>query len=164
MNFSFWRVARIQYSFFLRLSAYAFHCSSYSTYNNNSKRIGNNNNKMTSIANKNAHSAVSVPLKSSDMSVIKNRSNMNELEAETIEVVPELPFNDSEDDFSEYSDENETTVYKGQPFGLNDMDDDEEPFDEYGNKSAFVRVQFSSEWRTCKFDFNRCGLSALIIF
>lgn len=89
---------------------------------------------------------------------------MNELEAETIEVVPELPFNDSEDDFSEYSDENEATVYKGQPFGLNDMDDDEEPFDEYGNKSAFVRVQFSSEWRTCKFDFNRCGLSALIIF
>lgn len=68
---------------------------------------------------------------------------MNDIEAETIEVIPELPFHDSEDDFSEYSDENEAATYEGQPFGLNDMDDeddnDEEPFDEYGNKinSAF---------------------------
>lgn len=97
---------------------------------------------MTSIANKSAHSAVSAPLKSSDMLAIKNRTNNNDIEAETIEVIPELPFNDSDDDdFSEYSDENETTAYEGQPFGLNGMDDDgnddEEPFDEYGNNSAF---------------------------
>lgn len=68
---------------------------------------------------------------------------MNDIEAETIEVIPELPFHDSEDDFSEYSDENEAATYEGQSFGLNDMDDDndndddDEPFDEYGNNSAF---------------------------
>lgn len=87
---------------------------------------------MTSITNKTAHSAVSASLKSADMSVIKSRSNMNEsvLQAETIEVIPELPFNDSEDDFSEYSDE--ADIEQKNPFHLNDMDEDDEPFDEYG--------------------------------
>lgn len=87
---------------------------------------------MTSITNKNAHSAISASLKSADMTVIKNRSTMNEseLQAEMIEVVPELPFtNDSEDDFSEYSDE--AVIDHENPFRLNDADDDE-PFDEYG--------------------------------
>lgn len=93
---------------------------------------------MTSITNKTAHSAVSASLKSADMStVIKNRSSMNEsdLQAELIEVVPELPFsNDSEDDFSEYSDDD--IEHNNHSFRLNELDDDdddeEEPFDEYG--------------------------------
>lgn len=103
---------------------------------------------MTSIRNKSAHSAVSASLKSTDMSVIKNRSNMNEsdLQAELIEVVPELPFNDSDDDddFSEYSDDEAATetaatiaAHHPKPFHSNNMDDDDdddddEPFvDEY---------------------------------
>lgn len=92
---------------------------------------------MTSITNKSAHSAVSASLKSADKSVIKSRSNMNEadLQAETIEVVPELPFNDSEDDFSEYSEENEA-IERENTFHPNDADDDDEPFDEYGNSNC----------------------------
>lgn len=107
---------------------------------------------MTSIANKNAHSAVSASLKSANKSVINKHSigamcesaaAAAELQAETIEVVPELPtFNhgddddDSGDDFSEYSDENETAMAASRDsLHLNNMDDDnEEPFDEYGKK------------------------------
>lgn len=111
---------------------------------------------MTSIANKNAHRAVSASVKSADKSVVINKRSIGalcesagaavELQAETIEVVPELPtFNhgddddeddDSGDDFSEYSDENDTTMAASRhPFQLNNMDDDnEEPFDEYGKK------------------------------
>lgn len=59
--------------------------------------------------------------------------NESDLQAEMIEVVPELPFHDdSEDDFSEYSDENEAD-HQQNPFHLNNMDEDDEPFDEYGN-------------------------------
>lgn len=101
---------------------------------------GNFGEKMTSIASKNAHSAVSASLKSADMAVINSHSASAmcesaaaaELQAETIEVEPELPFDDDddcEDDFSEYSDENDPA--SRQPFHMND-DDDEEPFDEYG--------------------------------
>lgn len=105
---------------------------------------------MTSITNKSAHSAVSASLKSADMSVIKNHSNMNEsdLQAETIEIIPELPtFNDSEDDqFSEYEDDDETSaaIERRNPFNLNMMDDDDEaePFDEYGK----YILQIVSNW------------------
>ncbi|XP_031617255.1 zinc finger protein 431-like [Contarinia nasturtii] len=103
---------------------------------------------MTSITNKTAHSAVSASLKSADMSVIKNRSSMNEsdLQAELIEVIPELPFNDSEDDFSEYSDDIEQHSHS---FHLNDEnDDDEEPFDEY----AYQVMSNHSEPQTIWFD------------
>lgn len=86
---------------------------------------------MTSIANKNVHS-VSASLKSADMSVIK--MNESDLQAEMIEVVPELPFNDSEDDFSEYSDENGATIQHNH-FD----DDDDEPFDEYGKCPILLR-------------------------
>lgn len=114
---------------------------------------------MTSIANKNAYSAVSASLKLADKSVINKHSisamcesggaaavPAAELQAETIEVVPELPtFNhgdddddDSGDEFSEYSDENDIAMAASRhSFQLNNMDDDddeEEPFDEYGKK------------------------------
>lgn len=104
---------------------------------------------MTSIANKNAHTAVSASLKSTDKSVINKHSSamcesaaVAELQAETIEVVPELPtFNhcdgdDSGDDFSEYSDENDMVAASRHSLNLNNMDDDEEPFDEYGKKNT----------------------------
>lgn len=60
-----------------------------------------------------------------------------ELQAETIEVVPELPAftnrgDDSGDEFSEYSDENDMAIGSNNMDG--DDDDDEEPFDEYGKK------------------------------
>lgn len=102
---------------------------------------------MTSITNKSAHSAVSASLKSADMSVIKSRSNMNEadLQAETIEVIPELPFNDSEDDFSEYSEENEA-IERENTFHPNDMDEDDEPFDEYGNYNSRKKCIFFLSW------------------
>ncbi|XP_055296299.1 zinc finger and SCAN domain-containing protein 12-like [Sitodiplosis mosellana] len=118
---------------------------------------------MTSITNKSAHSAVSASLKSADMSVIKNRSNMNEsdLQAELIEVVPELPFNDSDedDDFSEYSDDEAAAAaaaaaaglaaHHPNPFHLNNMDDDDdEPFDEY----AYQVMSNHSEPQTIWFD------------
>lgn len=112
---------------------------------------------MTSITNKSAHSAVSASLKSADMSVIKNHSNMNEsdLQAETIEIIPELPtFNDSEDDqFSEYEDDDETSaaIERRNPFNLNMMDDDDdeaEPFDEY----AYQVMSNHNEPQTIWFD------------
>lgn len=104
---------------------------------------------MTSIANKNAHSAVSASLKLAKMSVLNSHSKKvmgdsvaAELQAETIEVVPELPTfnhdNDSEDDFSEYSDENDMamdvsrhSIYLNN-MGGDDDDDEDEPIDEYG--------------------------------
>lgn len=121
---------------------------------------------MTSITNKSAHSAVSASLKSADMSVIKNHSNMNEsdLQAETIEIIPELPtFNDSEDDqFSEYEDDDETSaaIERRNPFNLNMMDDDDdevEPFDEYG-KYNFVHTSNRIELESTN---NRCNLPYL---
>lgn len=104
---------------------------------------------MTSIANKSAYSAVSASLKLADKSVINKHSTSAmcesgaaELQAETIEVVPELPTlgdDDSGDEFSEYSDENDIAMAASRhSFRLNNMgdddDDDEEPFDEYGKK------------------------------
>lgn len=70
---------------------------------------------MTSLSNKNAHGAV--PRKS--------MADSDFLEAETIEVVPELPFQDDSDDgYSEFSEDDERAD------GI--AEDEDEPFDEYG--------------------------------
>lgn len=149
---------------------------------------------MTSIANKSAHTAVSASLKSTNKSVIKNHHSsvmcestaVAELQAETIEVIPELPtFNncdedDSGDDFSEYSDENDMVAAAAasrHPLSLNNMDDDDdddddgEPFDEYGkNKLIYycftlnvilynVNENVNVNVRVCLYvlEFNRCN-------
>lgn len=67
-------------------------------------------------------------------------SSSDNFQAETIEVVPELPFsNDSEEEFSEFSEENGETNSIENTFSVpagddDDYDDDNEPFDEYGTK------------------------------
>lgn len=75
---------------------------------------------MTSISNKNAHGGA--VLKNS-MAKTNQNGYSNGLEAETIEVVPELPFQDDSDaGYSEFSDE------------FNSGMDEDEPFDEYGEQ------------------------------
>lgn len=72
--------------------------------------------------------------------------NESDLQAEKIEIIPELPtFNDSEDDdFSEYDDENEAASEHRTPFDLSVMDDgdddDGEPFDEYGKYTLRIAI------------------------
>lgn len=121
-------------------------------------KLANEQKKMTSIANENAYGAVSASLKLADKSVINKRSisamcesggatAVAELQAETIEVVPELPTftehgGDSGDEFSEYSDENDMAIEASRhSFHSNNMDDDdEEPFDEYGNTYTSINI------------------------
>lgn len=80
---------------------------------------------MTSISKKNAHG--SAVLKNS-MAKTNIKGYSDCLEAETIEVVPELPFQDDSDaGYSEFSDE------------FNSEMDEDEPFDEYGEqKPTFI--------------------------
>lgn len=112
---------------------------------------------MTSIANKNAYGAVSASLKLADKSMINKHftsamcesggASAAELQAETIEVVPELPTfahhgDDSGDEFSEYSDENDMAIAGSHLNNMDDDedDDDEEPFDEYGKKINWSKL------------------------
>lgn len=61
-------------------------------------------------------------------------SSAENLQAENIEVVPELPFNDdSEDDYSEFSEDNGEVNICGNSF----EDEEDEPFDEYGKIFVF---------------------------
>lgn len=84
---------------------------------------------MTSISNKSAHGAA---LKNSKTKTNKNGYS-NCLEAETIEVVPELPFQDDSDaGYSEFSDE------------FNSAMDEDEPFDEYGEQKPTYKLESNS--------------------
>lgn len=92
---------------------------------------------MTSFVKKNAQSAISIAANKFNKSIAQchsqEKKNVESVHAEVIEVIPELSFenNDSNDGYSEFSDENDELHDIKNPFS-NGLDEDDESFDEYG--------------------------------
>lgn len=100
---------------------------------------------MTSFVKKNAQSAVSITANKFNKSIaqchLQDKKNVDSLQAEVIEVIPELPFdnnnNDSNDGYSEFSDELNDIK---NPFNNNGSDEDDESFDEYGKNKILSQI------------------------
>lgn len=84
---------------------------------------------MTSITKPTASNALGVPRKSTSNGHL-TMDGTDSVEAEIIEVVPELMFNEDSNGFSEFSDEQDGDIDIENPF--NRLSDEDVPFDEYG--------------------------------
>lgn len=85
---------------------------------------------MTSITKPTAPNALGMPRKSISNGHL-TADGIDSVEAEIIEVVPELLFGEDSNGYSEFSDEQDGDIDIENPFNRL-SDDDDVPFDEYG--------------------------------